>query len=123
MSYKDVNKQREYAKLWVRKRRLEFFKDKVCEKCGSIEKLELHHKNPKEKEDHKIWSWSEERREKELKKCVVWCRKCHSDYHHNLLKKENHGTHSKYAHGCRCDLCREGHRSYQAKRNKLRRDG
>ena len=33
------------------------------------------------KKDHKIWSWSKQRREAEIKKCVVLCRKCHVKAH------------------------------------------
>jgi len=47
-------------------------------KCGSWKKLELDHIDPKTKESHKIWSWSEERRNKELKKCQVLCYDCHN---------------------------------------------
>lgn len=114
MPYKDKKRQLEYQKNWIKKRREDFFKDKICEKCGSSYKLELHHKNPKEKETHKIWSWSKEKREAELKKCVVWCEKCHISYHADLMKVERHGANNMYNKGCRCDLCRE----FKSQKNK-----
>jgi 5-methylcytosine-specific restriction endonuclease McrA len=70
-------KKREYQRKWMANRRKEYFKDKKCVKCGSTEYLELDHINPETKETHAIWSWSEERRTKELKKCQVLCEKCH----------------------------------------------
>lgn len=110
MGYKDKQKQREYCRLWMSKRREEFFKDKFCQLCGSTESLELHHLNPKEKENHRIWSWSEKRRNEELKKCVVWCERCHIKYHSEKQKKPiTHGISGGYARGCRCNLCRGYH--------------
>ena len=108
MSYKDKEKQKEYSRNWVSKRRLDFFKDKKCEICGSTERLELHHINKEDKEDHKIWSWSIERRNKEIKKCVIWCRDCHEEHHAEEKRRPiTHGTVSGYRRGCRCSLCTE----------------
>lgn len=122
MPYKDKAKQNEFQRKRVKRRREAFFNGKICAKCGSIKNLVLHHKNPDNKESHKIWAWSDERINKEVAKCEVWCSSCHIKYHSNLLKKDNHGTHSKYNHGCRCSLCRDGHRVYQNNRNKKKRD-
>jgi hypothetical protein len=72
-------KKREYARKWMANRRSEYFKDKKCVECGSTEHLELDHIDPETKENHAIWSWSEERRNKELKKCQVLCKKCHRE--------------------------------------------
>ena len=73
---------REKYNIWRRKvykqRREEYFADKVCIKCGSGTFLEIHHVEKHKKISHKIWMWSKDRREKELKKCVVLC-----DTHHN----------------------------------------
>lgn len=54
-------------------------KGKFCTVCKSSKKLELDHKNPGEKIDHKIWSWSKKRQEVELAKCQVLCATCHKD--------------------------------------------
>ncbi|WP_075975707.1 WhiB family transcriptional regulator [Actinokineospora bangkokensis] len=36
--------------------------------------------------------------------------------------KPGHGTHRRYAkHGCRCDLCREAHNTYNRRRRQRRR--
>jgi hypothetical protein len=69
MPYKDWAKQREYQRQYKRRQRAEVFKDQRCARCGATENLELHHINPEEKEDHRIWSWSRERIHKELAKC------------------------------------------------------
>ncbi len=77
MPYKDPEKQREYQRQWIANRREDFFSDKWCVECGSIENLELDHINSSTKVSHNIWSWSEERRDVELAKCQVLCHDCH----------------------------------------------
>jgi hypothetical protein len=83
MPYKDKEAQREYQRAWMRKRREEFFNNKVCVNCESSENLELDHIDPDIKIDHKIWSWSKARREEELTKCQVLCYICHLDKSRN----------------------------------------
>lgn len=68
---------RNYQREWMRRRRAEFFADKVCAACGIDELLELDHVDPDVKVSHKIWSWSEERRAAEIAKCQVLCTECH----------------------------------------------
>lgn len=102
-SYRDRREyMRRYQREWVARRRAEFFADKVCVACGSSEDLELHHRDPAEKESHSIWSWSAERRDAELAKCEVRCAACHLDAHGKL-----HGTAKRYDLGCRCTCCVE----------------
>lgn len=109
MPYTDKQKQREYQRKWVAKRRQEFFHDKQCIDCGSVNKLELDHVDPKTKIHHAIWSWSQERRENEIDKCVVRCSYCHDLKHGAYI----HGTIGMYTHGCRCDECKESkHQEY-----------
>ena len=105
--YKDKNKQREYQKLWWRARREEYFRLKKCEQCGSTVKLVIHHKNPEDKIAHAVWSWSQDRRNAELEKCIVLCDKCHRILH-GQLKPLIHGTYNAYrVKKCRCEKCRE----------------
>jgi hypothetical protein len=94
--------RREYQRVWIRDRREAFFADKVCLLCAGTESLELHHVDPEEKISHRIWSWSEERRAIELAKCAVLCDDCHKAAH-------RHGSSERYALGCRCATCRDGH--------------
>ena len=117
MPYKDKNKQKEYSRIWTANQRKKFFKDKFCELCGSTKKLELHHKNPEEKENHRIWNWAEERRKEEITKCVVWCRNCHTEYHAKEKRMPIiHGTAAAYHNkNCRCDICREWKANYDKK--------
>jgi hypothetical protein len=116
MGYKDKEKQKEFTRLWIQKRRNDFFKDKICALCGSTEKLVLHHTNPKKKESHNIWSWTQKRREAELKKCEVWCKKCHNEYHGKAKWKPiSHGKAGGYDRGCRCIECKQ----WQSNRMKL----
>lgn len=96
--------QREYQRRWVARRRAEFFADKSCERCGATDDLHIHHRDPKQKVHHAIWSWRDVRRLAELAKCEVLCRPCHQAHH--ALIRERHGTTSRYKHGCRCELCR-----------------
>ncbi len=79
-----------YQREWIAKRRNDYFKDKYCVKCGSVEKLELDHIDYNNKTTHRIWSWSEERRLKEIEKCQVLCHNCHREKtieEHKIRKK------------------------------------
>lgn len=79
MPYADPARQREYQAKWVARRRAEWFEDKSCVECGSTSNLELHHLDPEQKVSHRIWSWSQARRETELAKCVPLCARCHAE--------------------------------------------
>ena len=98
MPYKNKSKQLEYQKLWMRKRRQEFFADKQCKNCKTSKNLQLHHLNPDEKKSHKIWSWSKEKRNNELRKCIILCKNCHKEQHKSQAKC---GSSTKYRYGCR----------------------
>jgi hypothetical protein len=76
-----------------------------CFECGTWANLELHHVDPSTKVDHKVWSWSPERREAELAKCVACCHTCHKEITEILLRV-GHGHIATYQRGCRCDLCK-----------------
>lgn len=84
MPYADRENRRKYAREWMRKRRASFMDGKACVFCTSAHDLVLHHLDPTQKESHRIWSWSEKRRNVELEKCVVLCRPCHVGFHHFL---------------------------------------
>ena len=118
MSIKDIEQKRKFSREWVAKRRNDFFGDKYCEWCGSTEKLELHHVDPSTKKASVVWSWTEEKRLKELEKCIILCKKCHHDYHNEKNKTWTHGIASTYKKGCRCQPCREA--QYRTQRTKLR---
>lgn len=78
MAHTPESRARAYAKM--KKARGEWFAaNGPCKKCGSTENLELDHINPEEKVSHSVWSWTPRRRELELKKCRVLCRKCHRE--------------------------------------------
>lgn len=113
MVYKDRNKRREYQREWVAKRRSTWFSDKSCVWCGATDELELDHISRQDKISHKIWSWSEERRIKELEKCQVLCKTCHrkktieTDIPSWIGPIYVHGTTSMYVdHECRCTECK-----------------
>lgn len=72
-----LERLREITRLRRTKNRLEFFKGKSCAHCAATERLELDHVNPADKSDHRIWTWSESRRNAELAKCQVLCVSCH----------------------------------------------
>lgn len=77
MPFKNPDEMREYQRLWMARRRAEFFGDKACVKCGSDERLELDHIDPALKVSHRIFSWSESRRLAEIAKCQILCHDCH----------------------------------------------
>lgn len=97
--------QRAYQRKWLKKRRNAWLhQNGPCKKCDSPQQLHIDHINPKIKSNHRIWSWTQARRDDELKKCQVLCRDCHqqktnSDNNFGL----KHGTESGYSYyGCRC---------------------
>lgn len=100
----------------VRARRVKWLEENgPCVKCGSDENLEVDHIDPSEKTSHRIWSWSDERREAELKKCQVLCRECHEKKtgFENSFRSQGvrHGTGTAYRrYGCRCEICMEHRR-------------
>jgi len=77
MPYKDKEDLKSYQKEWLRKRRERFYKGKKCKGCGTTKNLSLHHREPGKKVDHRIWSWAPDRFLREIKKCDVYCKKCH----------------------------------------------
>ena len=79
MPYKNKEKQKQYQREWVAKRKSDFFLNKFCIKCGAKENLELDHIDPSKKLSHRIWSWSEQRRLDEIAKCQILCETCHGE--------------------------------------------
>jgi 5-methylcytosine-specific restriction endonuclease McrA len=63
----------------INRRRKDYLQDKSCVVCGATKRLEIDHIDPKTKTSHRIWSWKDSRRIKELKKCQVLCKQCHID--------------------------------------------
>lgn len=115
-------KKKDYAAKWVADRKKEWFKDKICVWCGNNKQLELDHIDPATKIAHSIWSWSLQRREKELVKCQVLCRSCHKiKTAQQRTRPLIHGTRRCYNNGCRCDLCRESRNKTRRKRYKFLR--
>lgn len=100
-------RKREYQREWMRRRREDFFANKSCVRCGSTDRLELDHIDRATKVDHKIWSWSKARQEKELAKCQVLCYDCHKVKTKTEFTITEHGTRAQYRnHGCKCAECR-----------------
>lgn len=103
MPYANKDRQLQYQKDWMKKRRAKWLADNgPCARCGSAERLEVDHIDPKSKVDHKVWTWSTSRMLKELSKCQVLCYVCHKAKH-----AAPHGSQSMYRHhACRCIECR-----------------
>lgn len=110
MPYKDKDRQREFCRIWTAQRRALWMEGKSCVICGSVDRLEIHHKDKSQKVSHSIWSWTEKRRNEELLKCEVRCWNCHQRMHHQERRRPaKHGTCAGYDRGCRCGLCRDHH--------------
>lgn len=78
MPYLNPADRRKYQAEWVAARRAEWFAENgPCIDCGAWDDLQVDHVDPEQKIAHRIWSWSSERREAELAKCVVRCRTDH----------------------------------------------
>lgn len=110
MPYKDAAKQRQYQAKWRQRRRDEWLREHgPCVNCGSSEHLEVDHIVGADKVDHRLWSWTQARREAELAKCQVLCRRCHlaKSCATGVWGRPEHGTASMYDRGkCRCEPCR-----------------
>lgn len=122
MGYSDPERQKQYMREWVAKRRAEWMAaNGPCVKCGSSLGLEIDHvergtKHPALAKHHtgtSIWSWRRERREAELAKCQVLCGECHlkkTIAETNSAHPFVHGTHAMYTRGrCRCRPCKDAH--------------
>ena len=118
-------KKRKYQREWKDKRRRDWFEQAgPCVGCGEtdISKLVPHHIDPNQKEDHRIWSWSKERLKKELDKCEVRCKKCHTEITYAHIPIPEHGTKNRYwsrRAPCRCRLCKDAANEWE--RNRLRK--
>ncbi len=108
---------RVYQKAWIAKRRTLFFENKCCVQCGSKEKLELDHIDPKNKISNAIWSWAEKRRIVELKKCQVLCEKCHKKKTKLWWESRRKHGRTMYKYGCRCKICFTAQQKHNAQRN------
>lgn len=77
-----------YVDIWFKKIKAINILGGKCEKCGdqNIFHLVFHHKFDKrfEMHDEKTTRWTF--LEKEINKCVLLCRNCHSELHTNLAK-------------------------------------
>lgn len=112
-------------------RRIAFFLDHPCVQCGESrwDRLELDHIDPERKVGHRIWSWSEERRNAELANCQALCRPCHrkktNEYLKTLYRKpELHGRadtqrFKKGCHCAECDALRAKIRAEKARRRRI----
>ena len=116
MPLKDPDAQREFQRAWMRSRRMSWIEEQggKCNNCGSTERLEVDHIDPKTKSCNPaaIWSGTEERRRAELAKCQVLCYACHREKTSSERRETAKpcGTAAAYARGCRCDSCREANR-------------
>lgn len=116
MAYKDPERQRQFQRERVAKRRRDWLRGKVCACCGGSQELEVDHVDRALKVSHKVWSWSLKRMEAELQKCQVLCRPCHQKKTSAEVAPP-HGTNSRYtgpSWRCRCAACRRAHRETNA---------
>lgn len=107
-------KQREYQRLWLARRRKKWLDENgPCARCGSSKDLNIDHKVPGSREGgtgNAIFSRKESVRRKELAKCQVLCRPCHVIKSMECGERHvtTHGRANMYIkHKCRCDLCKE----------------
>lgn len=116
MASKDRAKYNEYMRGYVLDRYITFManviaaKGGVCSRCGGTDRLQLHHRDPKEKSFTiaRGWSHSKEEVDQELEKCDLLCYACHRAEH---SAKQKHGTITSYKH-CKCDECRRAKNEY-----------
>jgi hypothetical protein len=122
LAYKDKNKQREFQRNWLARRRsyaITVFGGK-CLKCNSSKNLNFDHIDRNKKISHNIWSWSSKRVKAELEKCQLLCFECHKNKTRiEVYGERQHGTITMYKHGkCRCSYCKKANAERQANRRK-----
>lgn len=124
MPYKDKAKQRACQyRLMVEKRQIWLAENGPCAFCGSWDRLEVDHVDPAQKVEHKVWTWSKERRDAELAKCRTLCHDCHKSHSRQQQIDDRapqiHGTWQSYKRPsapCRCGECRAASAAYEHKR-------
>lgn len=112
MPYRARGEQRSYQATWMWRRRLTWIiENGPCKRCNSSVDLRVVYKDPKQRviRVSSLWSLSDERRNRELKKCVVLCKVCAQEKR-TLERQPEHGQAGRYDQGCRCIPCREAHR-------------
>ena len=113
MGYSNPEKQREYMRNWMTKRRSDWIEaNGPCVECGSRQDLEVDHIDPASKTMNTggIWSRTLAVREVELSLCQVLCRRCHREKTKRQRVAAKCGSHSRYVvHGCRCRPCKDAH--------------
>lgn len=119
MPYADPKVQAEWMRKWIARRRRNWLSGKCCKICESTVRLEIDHIDPATKADHRIWSWSPARRDAELEKCQVLCKKCHQNKTRLEGPRARHGFSAMYGkYKCRCDVCRAWKKKVNAKRTR-----
>lgn len=118
MPYLNPDRQRAYARDWIRRRRADWMAaNGPCRQCGSWDRLEVDHIDPAQKVTHAVWSWSDERRAVELAKCQPLCHECHKAKTIAQIRRDpGHGTRARYNRGCKCDDCRRANTEYARRR-------
>lgn len=114
MPYTKIEMQRAYQRQWLQQRRRAWLRTNGPCRCGSTDRLEVHHVDRHKKVSHRVWSWSEARRSAELAKCVPLCHDCHKiESRKQRPMNQNHGTRAMYVREkCRCAACRKANNDY-----------
>lgn len=118
MAYSNPAEQREYQRQWRAARRQEALDNRgnACQKCGSSDDLEFHHRDKTKKVCHKVYSWRKDRIAAELAKCDLLCQKCHlrETFVERGWGNYFHGTLTCYQKTkCRCLDCRKANAKAQ----------
>jgi len=92
---KKCQKENMYERQVKRKIECINYKGGKCIVCGYnkyIGSLDFHHLNPEEKEFNiaRLKGYNLESLKKELDKCVILCKNCHSEFHHGLIDLKEH---------------------------------
>ncbi len=93
-----------------------------CIDCGSSENLEFDHVDPETKERNisALLSYSKQKLEIELKKCVLRCSTCHSS-RTKAQREVSHGGGKTGKRGCYCTLCKPKKTEYNKEYRKRKR--
>lgn len=117
MSAKNPEVQRKLQREWLDRRKADFFKDKSCAKCGSVENLQLARLD---KTDPPLRGFHSLSKAKQATiRYQVLCSEC-GKIDRLASRPVVHGTEWKYQRdGCRCAACvKAASTARQARRNR-----
>lgn len=123
MQNKNAKRESDRRRYYRRKQLMHEYLGNQCTICGSVDDLEIDHKQKSEKSFalSKIYNYKWETILPELNKCQLLCHKHHQDKNKIDNGEAVHGSLTMYSHHrCRCTLCRDTWSQWHSNRKAVR---